>query len=98
MTADSIEERMDLNMQLIARSIPDEIEILTVHGDADEVIPLADARKFDEYISSSTLIVLAGADHAYTYYESELTRRVVEWIRPRINFVEVPMDPTIASL
>ena len=40
-------------------------QVLTVHGSADTVIPIADAHKWGEYITRHELCIVEGADHSY---------------------------------
>lgn len=55
--------------------------VYTIHGAADEVIPVEDAHAFDKCIQNHVLRVLPGANHNYTDSEHArvLVRQVVEW-------------------
>jgi len=55
--------------------------VLTVHGSADEVIPLEDAKEFAKIIPNHKLEIVEGADHCYTKHQSQLITNVMEFIK-----------------
>lgn len=63
LTKESLEQRLSLDMGRIAATIPPDISVLTVHGDADTTISVSDAFEFDQRIPNHTLCVLPGACH-----------------------------------
>ena len=52
----------------------------TVHGSADEIIPVEDAYEFAKHIPTHKLSVIDGADHCYTAHHKELSDAVVDFI------------------
>lgn len=42
------------------------VPTLIVHGDCDEVVPVAQSTKISKLISDCTLVIVKGADHRYT--------------------------------
>jgi len=52
----------------------------TIHGSADEIIPVEDAYEFAKLISNHKLRVIEGANHCYTAHRRELSDAVVEAI------------------
>jgi hypothetical protein len=55
--------------------------VLIVHGDADEVVPVEQARAL--YRSSSgldDLVIIAGADHAFNRHRRQMVETVVNWL------------------
>lgn len=55
--------------------------VLTVHGSADETIPVEDAIEFDKIIPNHKLRIVEGANHKYTSHQAELASIVVEFIK-----------------
>jgi alpha/beta superfamily hydrolase len=52
----------------------------TVHGSADEIIPVEDAYEFAKHIPTHKLCVIEGADHCYTSHRKALSDAVVDFI------------------
>jgi hypothetical protein len=52
----------------------------TVHGSADEIIPVEDAYEFAKHIPNHKLHVIEGANHCYTAHRKELSDAVVDFI------------------
>lgn len=65
--------------------------VLTVHGSADEIIPVQDAFEFSKVIPNHKHHIIDGANHCYTEHESELASIVVEFIKS----IQVPPKPNI---
>ena len=55
--------------------------VLTVHGSADEIIPVEDALEFAKIIPNHKLRIVEGADHGYTSHQAELASVIVEFIK-----------------
>ena len=55
--------------------------VFTVHGSADEVIPVEDAFEFDKIIPNHKLHVVEGANHCYTSHQTELASIVLNLIK-----------------
>jgi alpha/beta superfamily hydrolase len=67
------------NLQLILLSL---FSFFTVHGSADELIPVEDAYEFAKHIPNHKLRVIEGANHCYTAHRKELSSAVVDFIMP----------------
>lgn len=55
--------------------------VLTVHGSADEIIPVEDALEFAKIIPNHKLHIVEGADHNYTSHQTELASVVLSYIK-----------------
>lgn len=55
--------------------------VLIVHGDADDVVPVEQARALRQAASRSIeLVILKGADHAFSRHRRQMVEAVVEWL------------------
>ncbi|KAL6615036.1 hypothetical protein ACP70R_037306 [Stipagrostis hirtigluma subsp. patula] len=79
-TKESLMERLDTDMHAASVSISQECRFLTVHGSADETIPVEDAFEFAKLIPNHKLQVIEGANHNYTAHRKEVADTVVEFI------------------
>ncbi len=59
-----MDNRMSLDMDPHSRAIK-RSRVFTIHGSADETIPLEDAHSFHERIPNSELCIVDGACHNY---------------------------------
>ncbi|AAG10612.1 Unknown protein [Arabidopsis thaliana] len=80
-TEESLMERLNTDMHEACLKIDKECRVLTVHGSADEVIPLEDAKEFAKIIPNHKLEIVEGADHCYTKHQSQLITNVMEFIK-----------------
>ncbi|XP_010460760.1 PREDICTED: uncharacterized protein LOC104741573 [Camelina sativa] len=80
-TKESLIERLNTDMHEAGLKIHKECRVLTVHGSADEVIPLEDAKEFAKIIPNHKLEIVEGADHCYTKHLSQLATTVMEFIK-----------------
>ncbi|RVX05359.1 hypothetical protein CK203_013656 [Vitis vinifera] len=55
--------------------------VLTIHGSADEIIPVEDALEFAKIIPNHTLHIVEGADHRYTSHQAELALVALNFIK-----------------
>ncbi|XP_059633117.1 uncharacterized protein LOC132275931 isoform X2 [Cornus florida] len=55
--------------------------VLTVHGSADEVIPVKGALEFAKIIPNHKLHMVEGADHGYTSHQTESASVVIPFIK-----------------
>lgn len=55
--------------------------VLTVHGSADEIIPVEDALEFAKIIPNHKLHIIEGANHNYSSHQAELASVVVDFIK-----------------
>lgn len=80
----SVKERVETDMEEAASRIK-YTQVFTIHGAADEVIPIADAHAFDRCIKQHYLRVLPGANHNYTDpdHAQLLVQQVVQWVAAR---------------
>ncbi|KAL3535602.1 hypothetical protein ACH5RR_004063 [Cinchona calisaya] len=74
-------DRLDINMNDSCLLIDKECRVLTIHGSADEITPLADAFQFDKIIPNHKLEIVKGASHCYTVHKVELTSAVLSFIK-----------------
>ena len=59
--------------------------VLTVHGSADEAIPVEDAFEFSKIIPNHKLRVIEGANHCYTSHQAELATVVLDFIKAALQ-------------
>ena len=59
--------------------------VLTIHGSADEIIPVEDALEFTKIIPNHKLHIIEGADHCYTSHQAELASTVVDFIKAALE-------------
>lgn len=64
--------------------------VLTVHGTADEVIPVGDAKEFAKMIQKHRLKIIEGANHGYTFHQDELVSAVLPFLKECMNRGENP--------
>lgn len=63
-----------------------ETHVLTIHGDADPVVPVDDGRTYHSILSqrpgpgTSTLCILEGAEHNFIGRFDEVVSTIVEWL------------------
>ncbi|CAO2165294.1 unnamed protein product [Urochloa humidicola] len=79
-TKESLMERLNTDMHAASLSISKECRFFTIHGSADEIIPVEDAYEFAKLIPNHKLRVIEGANHCYTAHRKELSDAVVECI------------------
>ncbi|KAA8523256.1 hypothetical protein F0562_009679 [Nyssa sinensis] len=80
-TEESLIDRLNTNMHEACLLIDKECRVLTVHGSADEVIPVEDALEFSKIIPNHKLQIVEGSDHGYTSYQAELISIVLPFIK-----------------
>jgi len=70
-----------------------EIPFCIIHGRDDAVVNEMEAEKLDSYISTSTLIVIAGAGHTFgnshPWLENELPKQLKQVVEQSISFLKV---------
>ncbi|KAK3161098.1 hypothetical protein QOZ80_1BG0071790 [Eleusine coracana subsp. coracana] len=79
-TKESLMERLNTDMRAASLSISKECRFFTIHGSADEVIPVEDAYEFAKLIPNHKLHVIEGANHCYTAHRKEVSDAVVDCI------------------
>ncbi|KAF3675113.1 putative translation machinery-associated protein 22 [Capsicum annuum] len=80
-TNESLMDRLDTNMHDACLQIDKGCRVLTVHGSADEIIPVEDALEFDKIIPNHKLHIIEGANHSYTLHQAELTPVILPFIK-----------------
>ncbi|XP_021275513.1 uncharacterized protein LOC110410224 isoform X2 [Herrania umbratica] len=80
-TEESLMERLRTDMHEACPKIDKECRVLTVHGSADEIIPIEDALEFAKIIPNHKLHIMEGANHGYTSHQTELASIVVNFIK-----------------
>ncbi|KAI3854093.1 hypothetical protein MKW92_048652 [Papaver armeniacum] len=79
-TKESLLERLATKMDALCLLFGKDCRVMTVHGSADEIIPVEDAFEFDKVIANHKLHIVEGADHCYTKHPTELAEVVVDYI------------------
>ncbi|PIN10050.1 putative esterase [Handroanthus impetiginosus] len=87
-TEESMMERLNTNMHEACLSIDGKCRVLTVHGSADEVIPVEDALEFAKIIPNHRLQIIEGANHGYSSHQDQLTSTVLPFIKECIQQAE----------
>ncbi|XP_006357701.1 uncharacterized protein [Solanum tuberosum] len=80
-TEESLMDRLNTNMHDACLQIDKGCRVLTVHGSADEIIPVEDALEFDKIIPNHKLHIIEGANHCYTSHQAELTPVILPFIK-----------------
>ncbi|XP_016202219.1 uncharacterized protein LOC107643155 isoform X1 [Arachis ipaensis] len=81
LTEESLKERLNINMHEQCQKIDKDCRVLTVHGSADEIIPVGDAFEFAKILPNHKLHIIEGANHVYTDNQAELASVVVNFIK-----------------
>ncbi|XP_021804881.1 uncharacterized protein LOC110749157 isoform X2 [Prunus avium] len=84
-TEESLMDRLSTDMHEACLQIDKECRVLTVHGSADETIPVEDALEFSKIIPNHKLHVIEGADHCYTSHQAELVSVVLDFIKAALQ-------------
>lgn len=84
-TQESLMDRLATDMHEACREIDTNCRVLTVHGSADEVIPVEDALEFAKIIPNHKLQIVEGANHSYTSHQTELASIVLDFIKTALQ-------------
>ncbi|XP_058213664.1 uncharacterized protein LOC131325422 isoform X1 [Rhododendron vialii] len=84
-TQESLTDRLNTKMHDACLQIDKNCRVLTVHGSADETIPVDDAVEFAKIIPNHKLHVVQGANHVYTKHQTELASVVLPFIKEGIH-------------
>uniref|UniRef100_A0A7C9DAD5 Feruloyl esterase n=1 Tax=Opuntia streptacantha TaxID=393608 RepID=A0A7C9DAD5_OPUST len=79
-TMEGLMDRLNIDMHEACLKIDKECRVFTVHGSADEVIPVEDAYQFSKIIRNHKLHIIEGANHCYTEHQAELASVVMDFI------------------
>lgn len=66
--------------------------VLTVHGSADEIIPVEDAMEFAKIIPNHKLHIIEAADHGYTSHQAELASVVLPFIKEGLQQTKITLN------
>ncbi|XP_042044882.1 putative non-heme chloroperoxidase [Salvia splendens] len=80
-TEESMKERLNTNMHEACPLIDPNCRLLTVHGSADEIIPLEDAKEFAKILPNHELKIVEGANHGYSSHQDELVSVVLPFLK-----------------
>ncbi|KAM1155682.1 hypothetical protein ACFX13_027138 [Malus domestica] len=84
-TEESLMDRLSTDMHKSCLQIDKECRVVTIHGTADEVIPVEDALEFAKIIPNHKLHLIEGANHSYTSHQAELASLVVDFIKAALQ-------------
>ncbi|KAJ9167963.1 hypothetical protein P3X46_019549 [Hevea brasiliensis] len=84
-TLESLMDRLNTNMRKACLLIDKDCRVFTVHGSADEIIPVEDALEFAKIISNHKLHIIEGANHSYTSHQAELSSAVLNFIKETLQ-------------
>lgn len=72
---------MTIDMSEICSRINPKTTVLTIHGDEDATIPVADAHSFAERLPGKKLIIIKGGDHNFSkkQHSDQLIQILVEF-------------------
>lgn len=84
-TEESLMDRQTTDMHEACLQIDKECRVLTVHGSADEIIPVEDALEFAKIIPNHKLHIIEGANHNYSSHQAELASVVVDFIKASLQ-------------
>ncbi|GMJ07343.1 hypothetical protein like AT3G47590 [Hibiscus trionum] len=85
LTEEELMDHLNMNMREHCRKIDTECRVMTVHGSADDLVPVEDASEFDEIVPNHQLKIIEGADHGYTAHQTELASAVVKFIKSALE-------------
>ncbi|GLT47806.1 hypothetical protein SLA2020_214680 [Shorea laevis] len=80
-TEESLIDRLNTNMHEACLKIDKECRLLTIHGTADETVPVEDALEFAKIMPNHKLQMVEGADHGYTNHQTELASIALNFIK-----------------
>ena len=81
-TLEEIKEKVELDMKIYFRGITTS-NVMIIHGDADQIIPVSEALEIREIIGEATkeYLIIPGADHFFEGHEKELAERIGLFIK-----------------
>ncbi|XP_062091045.1 uncharacterized protein LOC133797226 [Humulus lupulus] len=84
-TEESMMDRLNTDIHSACLQISKDCRVLTIHGSADETIPVEDALEFSKIIKTHKLQIVEGADHRYSAHQAELASIVSEFIKESLE-------------
>ncbi|XP_041997258.1 uncharacterized protein LOC121747307 isoform X2 [Salvia splendens] len=92
LTQESMMERLNTDMCEACLSIDANCRVLTVHGTADEVIPVGDAYEFPKVIRNHQLIIIPGANHGFSSHQEEMVSAVLPFLKECMSRASTQVD------
>ncbi|KAJ6759572.1 hypothetical protein OIU74_026113 [Salix koriyanagi] len=80
-TEESLMDRLNTDIHKACLVINKDCRVVTIHGSADEIIPLEDALEFAKIIPNHSLHIIEGANHSYTSHQTELASVVLKFMK-----------------
>ncbi|KAL6541284.1 hypothetical protein OROHE_010992 [Orobanche hederae] len=93
-TEESMKERVNIDMHKACLSIDVSCRLLTVHGSADQIVPLKDAIQFANILPNHQLKIIEGANHGFTFpskkkkNKDELVSTILPFVRECVQHVK----------
>ncbi|KAK4265649.1 hypothetical protein QN277_026673 [Acacia crassicarpa] len=84
-TEESLKDRLSINMHEECLKIDKESRVFTVHGSADQAIPVSDAYEFAKILPNHKLHIVEGANHIYAAHQAELSSVVVGFLKETLH-------------
>ncbi|KAK7265380.1 hypothetical protein RJT34_32999 [Clitoria ternatea] len=84
-TEETLKDRITIDMHEECLQIDKECRVLTVHGNADTIIPAKAAHEFAKILPNHKLRIIEGADHVFTDHQTELSTAVVNFIKETLQ-------------
>ena len=76
----AFQERLATDLRVVSGV---KAEVLIVHGNKDDTIPVSDAKMFSKCIPHNTLEIIDGADHLFTKHADKMSSIVTSWLDER---------------
>ncbi|XP_028089926.1 uncharacterized protein LOC114290252 isoform X1 [Camellia sinensis] len=80
-TEESLMDCLNTKMHDACLKIDKNCRVLTIHGSADEIVPVEDASEFAKIIPNHKLHIIEEANHVYTKHQAELISVVLPFIK-----------------
>ncbi|XP_024182156.1 uncharacterized protein LOC112187541 isoform X2 [Rosa chinensis] len=84
-TEESLMDILSTDMRESCLKIDKDCRVLTVHGSADEIVPVENAFEFAKIIPNHKIHIIEGADHCYKLHQAELDTVVVDFIKAALQ-------------
>ncbi|KAJ6762861.1 hypothetical protein OIU79_023578 [Salix purpurea] len=84
-TKEALMDRRNTDMHEACLAIKKDCRVFTIHGSADEAIPVEDAFEFAKIIPNHNLHIIEGANHCYTSHLAELASAVVNFMKATLQ-------------
>ncbi|KAL9339166.1 hypothetical protein Peur_068181 [Populus x canadensis] len=84
-TEESLMDRLNTDIHKACLVINKDCRVFTIHGSADEIIPVEDALEFAKIIPNHSLHIIEGANHSYTSHQTELAAVVLKLMKATLQ-------------